>query len=79
MSSVETRVDERPPLSALIAFDDAAARTEVTQLAVKLGFEAVDAGPLSNARFLETLGYLNIQLGYVQKLGPQIGFRLVRG
>lgn len=67
------------PLSALVAGDDAAARAEVSQLASKIGFDSVDAGPLSNARYLEALGYLNIQLGYVQKLGPQIGFHLIRG
>jgi predicted dinucleotide-binding enzyme len=39
----------------------------------------VDAGPLANARLLEPLGYLNIQLGYVLGLGAQIGLKLVRG
>lgn len=66
------------PLSALVASDDEAARKQVCELASLLGFDAVDAGPLANARYLEALGYLNIQLGYVQKLGPQIGFRLAR-
>jgi hypothetical protein len=30
-----------------------------------------------NARWLEALAYLNIQLGYVLKMGPEIGVRLV--
>jgi hypothetical protein len=38
----------------------------------------VDAGPLTNARWLEALGYLNIQLGYMLTTGTQIGFTLVR-
>ena len=66
------------PLTVFVAGDDAAAKSDVTQLATAIGFEAVDAGRLANARLLEPLGYLNIQLGYVLGLGTQIGFRLVR-
>lgn len=66
-------------LSVFVAGDDAAAKSDVTQLATAIGFEAVDAGPLANARLLEPLGYLNIQLGYVFGLGTQIGLKLVRG
>ena len=65
-------------ISAFIAGDDEAAKGKVLQLARDIGFDAVDAGPLKNARWIEALGYLNIQLGYVQKLGTQIGIRLVR-
>ena len=42
-----------------------------------IGFDAVDAGPLTNARWLESLGYLQIQLGFTLKMGTDIGFRLV--
>lgn len=66
------------PLTAFVAGDDAASKQAVLQLAREIGFEAVDAGPLQNARLLEPLAYLNIQLGYVLKLGTGIGFRLVR-
>jgi hypothetical protein len=31
-----------------------------------------------NARALEAFGYFNIQLGYMLKMGPQIGFKLLR-
>jgi hypothetical protein len=65
-------------LTALVAGDDAAAKEAVLTLARDLGFEAVDAGPLKNARLVEPLGYLNIQLGYVLGWGTQIGFKLVR-
>jgi hypothetical protein len=65
-------------LSVFVAGDDAAAKAEVTELATGIGFEPVDAGPLANARLLEPLGFLNIQLGYVLGLGTQIGLRLVR-
>lgn len=66
------------PLTALVSGDDAAAKQIVSALANDIGFETVDAGPLKNARLLEPVGYLNIQLGYVLGLGPQIGFKLVR-
>ena len=66
------------PLTALVAGDDIAAKQAVATLANDIGFETVDAGPLKNARLLEPLGYLNIQLGFVLGFGPQIGFKLVR-
>ncbi|HEY8923089.1 MAG TPA: NADPH-dependent F420 reductase [Polyangia bacterium] len=66
-------------LTAFVAGDDASARATVLGLARDIGFDAVDAGPLKNARLLEPLASLNIQLGYVLGLGPQIGFRLIHG
>jgi 8-hydroxy-5-deazaflavin:NADPH oxidoreductase len=64
-------------LSLLVAGDDAAAKQQVLALGRDVGFDAIDAGPLQNARWLETLGYLNIQLGYMLKMGTDIGFKLV--
>ena len=34
---------------------------------------------LYSARTLEPLAYLNIQLGYVLGMGPNIGFKLLHG
>ena len=65
-------------LTAFVAADNAAAKLTTLELANAIGFDAVDAGPLANARLVEPLGYLNIQLGYVLKLGTQIGLRLLR-
>lgn len=65
-------------LTAFIAGDDAGAKQTVTALASDLGFEVTDAGPLKNARLLEPLAYLNIQLAYVLGLGTGIGFKLAR-
>lgn len=63
-------------LSLFAAGDDPAAKEQVLNIGRDLGFDPVDAGPLANARWLETLGILNIKLGYGQKLGTDIGFRL---
>ncbi len=65
------------PLTALVASDDPAAKATVLELARGIGFDGVDAGPLKNARSLEPLAHLNIQLGYGLGMGPQIGFELV--
>jgi len=67
------------PLTAFVAGDDADAKASVLGLARDIGFDAVDAGPLKNARTLEPLAYLNIQLGYVLGMGPNIGFKLLHG
>jgi predicted dinucleotide-binding enzyme len=64
-------------LSVFAAGDDEAARNTVLELGKALGFDAIDAGPLKNARHLEALGYFNIQLGYVLGNGPDIGFKLI--
>jgi predicted dinucleotide-binding enzyme len=66
------------PLSLLVAGDHEEAKKHVLELGNAIGFQAVDVGPLSNARYLETLGFLNIQLGYgPTKYGTDLGFRLV--
>ena len=65
-------------LTAFVAGDDDQAREQVLAMARAIGFDAVNAGPLQNARLLEPLGYLNIQLGYVLGLGTDIGLKLVR-
>jgi len=64
-------------LTLLVAGDSSTAREQILTLGRGIGFDAVDAGPLQNARWLESLGYLNIQLGYMLKMGTQIGFKLV--
>jgi predicted dinucleotide-binding enzyme len=64
-------------LTLLVAGDDPHAKDEVLALGRDIGFDSVDAGPLRNARWLEALGYLNIQLGYMLKMGTEIGFKLI--
>ena len=67
------------PLTAFVAADDPGAKKAVLELARGIGFDAVDAGPLKNARLLEPLAFFNIQLGYVFGMGTQIGFKLLHG
>ena len=69
------KVDEKQ-LTVFAAGDDAGARMTVLGLARRIGFDAVDAGPLINARSLETMGFFNIQLGYTLGLGTKMGLRL---
>jgi predicted dinucleotide-binding enzyme len=64
-------------LCVFAAGDDEAARKVVLELGKAIGFDAIDGGPLQNARSLEALGYFNIQLGYVLGNGTNIGFKLV--
>ena len=64
-------------LTTFVAGDDAAARTAVLAMAGAIGFDAVDGGPLTNARYLEPLAFLNIQLSWVLGNGPNVGFKFV--
>lgn len=64
-------------LSTFVAADDARAKGAVIGLARDIGFDAIDAGPLKNARNLEPLAHLNIQLGYALGMGTHIGLRLL--
>ncbi len=60
------------PVQTFVAADDADAKAAVIALARDAGFDARDAGPLSNARHIEPLAYLNIQFGYMLGQGTQI-------
>jgi len=64
-------------LTAFAAGDDAEAKKTLLGLARDIGFDAVDAGPLRNARLLEPFAFFNIQLGYALGMGTQIGFKLL--
>ena len=59
-------------VQVLFAGDDAAAKEAVRGVIESAGFEPVDAGPLSNARYLEPLGMLNIYLGFMAGRGTGI-------
>ena len=58
--------------------DDSDAKKIVAELIADLGFEPVDAGPLVNARFLEPLAALIIQLAVSQEMGTNIALKLLK-
>ncbi|WP_437882050.1 NADPH-dependent F420 reductase [Pseudomonas sp. LRF_L74] len=58
--------------SVFVASDSERARQSAISLALSLGFDSIDAGPLRNARYLEPLAGLNIYLGYGAGLGTGI-------
>ena len=58
--------------AVFVASDDAAAKARVSGIASDAGFDPVDAGPLANARLLEPLAAMNIQLGYMLGHGTDI-------
>ncbi len=66
------------PLALFVAGDSGAAKDSVMRLGREIGFDPVDAGPLKAARYLEPMGAFQISLAFGQKLGPGIGYRLVR-
>jgi len=66
------------PISVFYAGDDPDAKAKVAELIEKMGFDAVDAGPLKAARNLEPLALLNISLGYGMGHGTAVGFSFVR-
>lgn len=59
-------------LQVFVASDDADAKAQVSQLVKTIGFDAVDAGPLSNSRFIEPIGEMNIHFGFFLGKGTGI-------
>lgn len=58
--------------------DDAEAKKTVHQLAADLGFDPHDAGPLTQARYLEPFAMLWITLALKQGYGREFGFKLMQ-
>jgi 8-hydroxy-5-deazaflavin:NADPH oxidoreductase len=69
---------EGGPLFLPVAADDEMAKKTVIELGAQLGFDAVDAGPLANARYLEPVVELLVHLAFGTGLGTGIGFTLAR-
>ena len=63
--------------SAFYCGDDTEAKKIVAGLLRETGVEAIDAGPLRNARFVEPAMMLLIQLAYPLGMGP-VGIKLLR-
>jgi predicted dinucleotide-binding enzyme len=58
--------------------DDTDAKKTAHQLAADLGFDPHDAGPLTQARYLEPFAMLWITLALNQGYGREFGFKLMR-
>lgn len=61
-----------------ICGNDSHSKQVVRELAIDIGFDVVDVGPLVNARMLEYLALIWIELAFRQQLGPNIAFKLLR-
>ena len=61
-----------------ICGDDESAKASVGKLAEELGFEAVDAGPLIAARYLEPLAMLWIHLALKMGWGTNFAFKILK-
>lgn len=59
-------------LQVFIASNEESSKAVVSELVNSIGFEAVDAGPLSNSRYLEPIGQMNIQFGFFLGQGPVV-------
>jgi predicted dinucleotide-binding enzyme len=80
-NNMQDPVYDGAPTVMFYAGDDADAKRTVHQLVADVGFEPVDAGPLTRARELEHFAMLWIALAMgvgVPALGREIAFRLVR-
>ncbi|NVM36386.1 MAG: NAD(P)-binding domain-containing protein [Candidatus Lokiarchaeota archaeon] len=64
--------------SLFICGDYLDAKSKVKQLGLDLGFDVIDAGSLTNARLIEPLAMLWIELAYKQGMGTDIAFKLLR-
>lgn len=58
--------------------DNSDAKRTAGSLIDQLGFEAIDAGDLQSARYLEPMAMLYIQLAIHQKMGSQFALKMLR-
>ena len=65
------------PVVMFYCGDDTGAKAIARDLAVQMGFEAIDAGPLRQARLLEPFALLWISLA-IGGHGRDIAFRLIK-
>lgn len=59
-------------VQVFVAGDDEQAKAAVSDLVASIGFEPVESGALSNARFIEPIGEMNIHFGFFHGRGTAI-------
>ena len=64
-------------LDGFVAGDDEDAKKHVIRLLEEVGYRPIDVGPLSNARYLEGMAFLNISLNAKNNWSWQSGWKLV--
>jgi predicted dinucleotide-binding enzyme len=65
-------------LTLFVASDDVKAKQTIMQLGIDIGFDAVDAGMLKSARYLEGMAVMLMYMAFVQGMGTGIGYKLVK-
>ncbi|MEA3552740.1 NADPH-dependent F420 reductase [Pseudarthrobacter sp. C1] len=76
--TLSTGTNGTTPTTVLFAGDDPEAKIAVAALLEAAGLRAVDAGPLSRARELEAMGFLQIVLAAIGKTRYESGFALLQ-
>lgn len=66
------------PSDVYVCSDHEDAKRVVSRLVTQLPANAIDTGPLENARYTEPAGFLMVRLAYGVGLGPRIGASLLR-
>jgi predicted dinucleotide-binding enzyme len=61
----------------LVAGDDGGAKQGILEVVERIGYRPIDAGPLSAARYLEGMAFLNIRLNVRNDWGRRSGWRLI--
>ena len=73
----ERRKKETPP-DLIYCGDDKGAKSTAARLIRDVGFNPVDSGPLSTARYIEPFSLLVAQLAYESSNGPELAYRFER-
>lgn len=76
--TLNTPIFDSDRADLFICGDNIHAKRVVEELATDIGFDVVDVGPLVNARMLEQLALLWIELALRRQMGPNIAFKLLR-
>jgi steroid delta-isomerase-like uncharacterized protein len=66
------------PATVFYCGHDRSSKARAAELIADAGFQPIDAGPLQNARYIETIAMLLMNLAYSQLMGSDIALRFLR-